>query len=524
MPRFRVVTKHQISGWRFLLRRTEHALVRRDVSMVDDPQRGRSTALSIGIVLAVLVVAGAAILSFLKPAEHVGKSKIVADKDSGALFVRLNDRLYPALNLTSARLITGSAANPAEVSHDEIAGFPRGPWVGIPGAPGMMNDTGGDDSSWAVCDTARSGAAAPVDSATGLPVADSGVLTTVLGGPLTVDPATGSGARAVRELGAGEARLLRHDGNTWLVYADQDERVVRAAIALTNSAVTLALGIDSAAPVIEASKGLIDAIPEAPPLRVPEVPGAGAVAVLSGGISAIVGSVVTMSTPGRDASYYLVSESGLVQVGSVLAAMIRNADSRGRVASMTVGPDAVAQNLRPGTWPGTASYPAQPVTLVDPEKYGVTCYHWSHAAAEANSVARILVGRRLPVPVDEQKQVVPLVTAPTSHGATADTAYMTHSTGRFVQVTGSDPASPLHESLYWISDSGIRYGINVTPGEKSDRTLKSLGLTTPVPAPWNVVSLFAVGPVLSEQDARVQHDGIAPDKAAVGLPEKSGRR
>ncbi len=519
MARFRVVTKHQISGWRFLLRRIEHALVRRDASMVDDPQRGRTTALSLGIALVCVVVAGSAVLAFLKPAKQVGQSNIVSDKDSGALFVRVDNRLYPALNLSSARLITGSAANPVPVSREQLAKYPRGPWVGIPGAPDVMSDTGGRDSSWTVCDTARIGAAAPVDQRTGLPTATAGVHTTVISGPLIVEP---GGEGAVRELGPDQARLLRQDNQNWLVYADGDHGVVRAAIDLSDSAVTLALGIDATATVAEASKGLIAAIPEVPPLRVPDVPGAGQPAVLNGGISAPVGSVVTVANPGRPASYYLVSQSGLVQVSSVLAAMIRNANSRGAVASMTVGPDAVAQNLRPGSWPGATTFPSRPVTLTDPEKFGVSCLHWSRGAGDANAVTRLLIGRQLPLPLAEQGRVVPLITAPTSNGATADTAYLAGSSGRFVQITGSDPNSPLRESLFWISDSGVRYGINVTPGTSGDRTVPALGLQAPVPAPWSIVSLFAVGPTLSEKDARVQHDGVAPDKAAVGLPEKSG--
>ncbi|NKY87243.1 type VII secretion protein EccB [Nocardia veterana] len=516
MARFRVVTKHQISGWRFLLRRIEHALVRRDASMIDDPQRGRSTALSIGIALACVLVAGAAVMAFFKPAKQVGQSDIIADKDSGALFVRLGERLYPALNLTSARLITGSAKNPVQVSRDELARYPRGPWVGIPGAPGVIADSGERDSSWTVCDTARIGAAAPVSPATGLPIAANGAETTVIGGPLTTD------GDSIRDLADDEARLLRQDGHTWLVYADRDRRVVRASINMTDSAVMLALGLDATAPTVPASKGLIDAIPEVPPLQVPEVPGAGMTSALSGGISAPVGSVVTVSNPGRGASYYLVSQNGLVQVSPVVAAIIRNADSRGTVASMTVGPDAVAQNLRPGDWPGTASYPTRPLRLVDPEKAGVTCYQWSKGQADANAVTHMLVGRQLPLPAEQQAQVVPLVTAPSSHGATADAVYMPRNTGRFVQITGDDPGSPLRESLYWISDSGVRYGIGSAPGEKTNPNAKALGLSSPVVAPWNIISLFAVGPMLSVQDARVVHDGIAPDRAAVGLPEKAG--
>ncbi|MCC3315287.1 type VII secretion protein EccB [Nocardia africana] len=516
MARFRVVTKHQISGWRFLLRRIEHALVRREVSMIDDPQRGRSTALSIGIALACVVVAGAAVMAFFKPAKQVGNADIVADKNSGALYVKVGGRLYPALNLTSARLISGKAADPVPVSQQELDKYPRGPWVGIPGAPDSMVGSTDRDSSWSVCDTTRTGADAPIDRSTGLPTtAGSAVVTTAIGGPLTVDDDT------THELSGDQARLLRNGSLTWLVYDDRDKGVVRAAIDLRDSAVTLALGIDATMPVPQASRGLIEAIPEMPPLRVPDVPGAGGITTLSSGLSVPVGSVLSVSSPDRPSSYYLASQSGLVQISAVLAAVVRNADSHGTATTMAVGPDVVAANLRPGSWPGTEDYPARAVQLVDPNRYGVTCYHWSRGGRDPNASTQLLYGRRLPLTAEQQSRIVGLVTAPASHGATADTAYLPGGTGRFVQVTGANPASPLRESLYWISDSGVRYGIDVAPDGNGDQTLAALGLRAPLPAPWSVVSLFAVGPALSQRDARIQHDGIPSDKSAVGLPQQS---
>ncbi|WP_280441588.1 type VII secretion protein EccB [Nocardia brasiliensis] len=513
MARFRVVTKHQVSGWRFLLRRIEHALVRRDPSMMDDPQRGRSTALSIGIALACVIVAGAAVLGFFKPAKKIANSKIVAESDTGALFVRVGDRMFPALNLTSARLVIGSPDNPVRVSRSELAKFPRGPWVGIPGAPGSIADSTDRNSLWTVCDTAKVGAAAPVSPTTGLPtVTLSPVRTTAIGGPLTMD------GNAVRGLARDEARLLRDSATTWLVYVDPQKGVVRASIDLGDSAVVLALGIDPTATVVSVSKGLIGAIPEVPAIRVPAIPGAGETITLRSGPSAPVGSVLTVSTPDRGSSYYVVSQSGVVQVNSVLAAMLRNADSHGSASSRIVGPDVIAANLRPGSWPGTEAFPADPVRLVDPARFGVTCYHWSRTGADQNAVTELLVGRQLPLTAEEQSHAVDSVTAPISRGGTADSAYMPRTTGRFVQVTGADPASPRRESLYWISDSGVRYGIVAEQNPNGvDQTLTALGLRTPVPAPWSIVSLFAVGPTLSQRDAKVVHDGIPSNKLVAGL-------
>ncbi|MEV0032752.1 type VII secretion protein EccB [Nocardia sp. NPDC050793] len=512
MARFRVVTKHQISGWRFLQRRIEHALVRRDVSMRDDPQQGRSTALMIGLALACVGVVGAAVLAFFKPAKLVGNARIVSEKDSGALYVRLGGRLHPALNLTSARLIVGAAENPVRVSREELAKYPRGPWVGIPGAPGQIVDSGDRDSSWTVCDQAKPGA--PLDPATGLPSAAlSPVRTTVIGGPLVVDGAT------VGELTGAAARLLRDDTTTWLVYRDSERGVVRASVSLGNSAVTMALGIDSTAPVLAVSKGFINAIPEAPPLRVPDVPGAGEPVTLASGPEVAVGSVLTVPAIDidRGAAYYLVSRSGVVRISSVVAAMVRNASSQGTVSARTVGPDVIAANLRSGTWPGTASFPTDPIRLVDPVRIGVTCYRWARGSGDSASATVLLAGSRLPLPETALTQTVSLVTAPASRGATADAVYLPRNTGRFVQVTGTEPDSPRRESLFWISDSGVRYGIDANPAERSDPTLTALNLRNPVVAPWSIVSLFAVGPTLSQRDARIQHDGIPVNGSARGL-------
>jgi type VII secretion protein EccB len=516
MARFRVVSKHQVSGWRFLLNRIEHALVRRDASMVDDPGRGRSMALLVGVALACVCVAGAAVLGFFKPAKVVGDSKIVADQDTGALYVNLSGRLFPALNLTSARLIAGSPDRPVRVPPEELANYPRGPWVGIPGAPGRMVGTTDRDSDWAACDSAQTGKAGPLDPSTGLPSAAlSPVRTTAIGGPLTID------GDSVRELAADEARLVRRDGADWLVYRSENNGIVRATIDLKETPVVLALGIDTTAPVMPVSEGLLNAIPEAPALTVPQIPGDGSEVTLTSGGTARIGAVQTVASPGRPASYYLVTQQGLVQVSPVLAAMIRNADVQGTAASATVSPSVAAANLRPNARPVAPTFPTSPVELVDPAANPTTCFTWAREGDESIARTTILVGKQLPLARDEQARVVYLASASPTDARDADEVYLPTTTGRFVQVTGTEPGSRLQESLWWISDSGVRYGIDVPPGDSGpDQTLAALGIGSPVPAPWSIVKLFAPGPTLSQRDAKVQHDGIAPGNVVAPLPEQ----
>lgn len=68
----RLTTKVQVSGWRFLLRRLEHAIVRRDTRMFDDPLQFYSRSIALGIVVAVLILAGAALLAYFKPQGKLG--------------------------------------------------------------------------------------------------------------------------------------------------------------------------------------------------------------------------------------------------------------------------------------------------------------------------------------------------------------------------------------------------------------------------------------------------------------------
>lgn len=85
----------QVSGYRFLMRRMAHALVRGDVRMLDDPLRAQSLSLAAGCVLAAIAVAGCVILAFLQPRGNVGDAAVVMARESGALYVRIGDTMHP---------------------------------------------------------------------------------------------------------------------------------------------------------------------------------------------------------------------------------------------------------------------------------------------------------------------------------------------------------------------------------------------------------------------------------------------
>ena len=145
--------RDQNSGHLFYNRRLRAAITRFSVRMKHD-DRKQQAAVALSIVLVLIGVGWMALLHVMKPAGLVGESAIIGDRDTGAVYAKINGRLYPALNLTSARLAVGNATAPAWVKASEIAKYPTGPMIGIPGVPDSLPITSSAVSAWSVCDTA----------------------------------------------------------------------------------------------------------------------------------------------------------------------------------------------------------------------------------------------------------------------------------------------------------------------------------------------------------------------------------
>ena len=98
-------------------------------------------------------------------------------------------------------------------------------------------------------------------------------------------------------------------------------------------------------------------------------------------------------------------------------------------------------------------------------------------------------------------------------GTTADRVVLTPGRGYLVQTVGQDgggaSTQPVGGANFWLSDTGVRYGLD-TDGDQ--KTIAALGLTPPpLPIPWSMLSQFAEGPTLSRTDALLAHDGLAAD-------------
>jgi len=463
--------------------------------------------------LAVVVCVGSVVFSLFSPGGLVKDAKIVADKDSGALYVRIGERLDPVTNLTSARLIVGQPDSPVKANSSEINKYPRGSLVGIPGAPVDIRDTDDPSSIWTVCDSTLTGSAVPLDPVSGLPTtATSPVTTTVIGGSLT------EGGDSI-VLSGSKARLVGFKGKTWLIYPRPDGVVVRSAVDIKNSIVADALGLSTEDLVLPISSGMFNAVPSEPPLVAPVIAEVGSRPPYANNLPLTVGTILKVQELSGETTYYAAAADGVQQVSLTAATMIRAANPQVSTEPVAVSPDQLAALPKSGSL-RVDFYPEKPVTLVDADTDPVTCWSWSHSGSDPTSHTEVLVGRTLPLTPTQIRALVPLVSAPTSEGMTADQVYMPPTTGRFVQSTGAQPDSRLRESYFWVADNGVRFGLDTSDKARGDVTLAALALHHPVPAPWVVISLFAPGATLSQRDALIRHDGVPSDPVVAGLDPK----
>lgn len=477
-------TRLQVSGHMFMARRAVLAMTRRRVRMETEPGRRQSMAVLAGVTLTAVLCLGALFWSFVRPASSAGTSRIVADQNSGALYVRVGEKLYPALNLASARLIAGEPATPDRVRRSEIDSRPRGALVGIPGAPQEMSPVSPARSSWLVCDeiTKAFGAGAPE--------------------PVAVTVIDGQPDLGVRRhvLGAEEALVRRYGDQVWLIRDGRRSLINRGA-----RAVLLALGVgeDALASARPMSRALLDAVPVGPELSVPVIPAAGSAARFADAPGP-VGAVVATPQVGGQTAYSVVLADGIQPISPVVAQVLQNAGASAPVVAGTVlAKLPVVKSL------DLSAFPVSPVHLVDSALNSVACWQWQRVVGESAASTALIAGASIPVAEAHVDQVVELVKGPES-AVQADRVFFGPGFANYVVSTGNSVSSATAESLWWVSESGVRFGIS-----REDDTLRALGLDPksfgPSPAPWLVVRLLAQGPVLSRADALVRHNSLPVD-------------
>lgn len=464
----RLTTKVQVSGWRFLLSRVEHAIVRRDTRMFDDPLRFYSRSTIIGIAISILILVGSGALAFFKPqGGDVGGDSIVADSTTHQLYVDIAGKLHPVYNLTSARLVTGSMAEPAEVGSAELAKRPKGQWVGIPGAPYSTEVSAANSSQWGLCDTVRN----PDSNTPRVQIA-------VVAMPMTADSSVGP-------LNSGQALLASYEGQDWIITAEGRRAVDRADRALVSS-----VGIPVDAIAVPVSEAVFNALPDNGPLRLPFIPGAGLPNSIGLPPELVIGSVFQTYRPSGPV-YHVVLADGIATINATTAAALRATQSYGLVELPSVEASVIVPLVERVYG---SPLPAEPLELISREDMPTLCWKWERVTGDQAPETTILVGRYLPVSADYRNSGISQI-----QGG----AMVYIDGGKYVQLQSPDPR--YGEALYYIDPQGVRYGLPDVD------TADSLGLTSPSTAPWEVIRLLVDGPVLSREAALLEHDTLPSD-------------
>ncbi|MBS9535050.1 type VII secretion protein EccB [Mycobacterium sp. M1] len=486
--------RDQNSGHLFYNRRLRAATTRFSVRMKHD-DRKQTAAIVLSVVLVGIGMGWMMLLNVLRPAGIVRASAIVGDRDSGAIYARIDGRLYPALNMTSARLAVGSAESPTWVRSVEVAKYPTGPFIGIPGAPAAFAAETAAPSAWAVCDTA------------GPPRRTDPPLVTAIAGPLS------RGGRAA-PLPDGAAVLTRFGGATYVVWGDR-----RSEVDPADRAVTLSLGIDPGrTSPVPLSRALFDALPSTEPLRVPVIPLAGSESALLAG--ARVGTVLETRTAGGGSQFYVLLADGVQKVSGFVADLIRSTNSFGAVAPRVVSPDTLVSIPEFSSLP-VDYYPTGRLRFVDTAANPTTCLGWEKAPTDPRARIMVFSGRGLPVTPGTDNRIVRLVRddrGPDS--VVADQVLVLPGATNFVAATSARADAGSREALFWVSPSGVRFGIAA-----EDATLHALGLDpgTARQAPWPLLRTFAAGPELSRPAALLARDTLPASGAVLPVrPNSSG--
>ena len=490
--------RDQNSGHLFYNRRLRAAITRFSVRMKHD-DRKQQAAVALSIVLVLIGMGWMALLHVMKPAGLVGQSAIIGDRDTGVVYAKLNGRLYPALNLTSARLAVGNAGTPTWVKASEIAKYPTGPMIGIPSAPDSLPITSSAASAWSICDTSTSSGAIRGGGTTP-------VVTSIAG---QLSPGGRSAA-----MGPAQAILATHKGETYVIWRGSGYQ--RSRIDPNDRSVTFNLGIDPGVTYpIEISNALFDAMPSTEPLVLPAIPDRGKPSQWLPGST--VGSVLeTRDANGTVTGFYVLLPGGVQKITDFVADLLRTADSQASPTPSLVPPDKLIQ-IPVVDVLNVDYYPSGKLEFVDTSANPVTCVGWEKQSGDPQARITFFTGRGLPVPMSMEDRLVHLVRDDRDpNSAEAQQTLVLPGAANFVTTTSGVAKADSRESLYWLSPQGVRYGI-----QSDQRTLQALGLDPrfAVQAPWPMVRTFATGPAISRDAALVARDALAGGGPVAPIPD-----
>ncbi len=486
--------RDQIQAYQFLRRRIVSAVLVGDANHADSPTRLQIRSLVTGFVVMILLLAGFGVYGVLRPGSSTAWSSgdvIIEEKGTGALFVLLDDgdgqaRLHPVLNYASARLVTGTGELVRQ-SASSLDAAPRGPMVGIPGAPDSLPEADRlTDADWMSCSSLTdpaSGALAHATLLTGRPVGSA---------PPTVAVAPGEVVLATD----GSRTFLVTQGMRFDIATAHVEQILRA------------LGLDTA-PRLAVATAWLTALPAGPALDFPSVDGRGELSSVGPFPESRVGQVYTEDAAVVEVPrFFLLERDGLAQI-SPLQSMVALADPEIRTSYPGSTPAPVVlsvtdiSNLPQSARDRAADhYPADlafrsAVTSSDAGQHLCAvpaADRFGPDGAWAFSLA-VVAGDPLPVGTNAMRALG-------DEGGGATVVGTRSGTGALVRSASME--SHVNGPVFLVTDQGLRFAIPTTEDESS--ALERLGYADVVPqlVPDRFLALLPEGPALDPVTAALR--------------------
>lgn len=512
-------TKSQVQAYKFVIRRMESALARKDAVMLHDPLGSHKRATIAGVILAGVGVIGFLVWGLFGGQGSVPKpGSVVIAKESGSVYVVTSDdeakkRLIPMLNMASAKLLVmakggggqGQAIKPTVVQQSALAQVPRGPKTGMPNAPeflpGAKNRA---EPSWAICDVGQLNSRLSAEQAE----SSAKVTTTVLGG-------TGKHGHELRmdqslyvKERSSDKRYLIYRVNELPGQGREHVRTVKAQVNTGSEAVMEMFGLQDEVPRT-ISTNMLNAIPEVGFLTAPKLPEAGAPSYMRSGDYQL-GDVVRRTVPGpQPDEYFVLLPEGKQKVSQGAAAVIHasrysSQDIPNATGALTQAPYAENSLLRVGHFPTAVP---SPVSFRD---FDTSCLSWTSEFGNHHVTVTLSDGSpsdKAPVKLAQYDGTGPRV----------DHFYMPP--GKAAVVRGTTSESGNSGPIYLVSDRGVKFGI------KDVATAQGLGVihrgSDIQDAPPAVLSALPSGAYLDPAQASFVYDTIPlKEDAGVNRPPK----
>jgi type VII secretion protein EccB len=504
-------TKSQVQAYRFVLRRMESALVRKDPVMLHDPMRSHQRATVVGAIVGVIGLVVFVLIGVFSPAPPVPANGIVIAQPSGTMYVVSQNphELIPVFNLASARLLLAAASNqqqqggtttkaaptvvkPVIVSDSQLSSMPMGRMTGIQGGPTVLPNPGQKPIDWAVCDKIPRDVNALNQTGHNTPQ------TTVLVG----QPNIGA------NLNVGQALLVSNDGGKtlYLVYGhastpnNPDDSAVKALIDSADRAVLGGLEIADPTKYRVVSTAVLNAIPTVGQIRNPAagLNTAGPVPPALAGLT--IGQSFSVQAIGQPLLYYIVVPGGKQKVSETTAQIARHENSAGAVNIPQITPTAAdsVPNVDNGLLVDTKDYPDGVPPVINADAKPVMCLGWRADYTDPQkplSKTRVTVDFDLNMPPDSAvpgSHMQPVQIGQGTSAGKINSFFMDPRIGGVAIRSASGAKEFASGPIYVIDPRGVAFSVPDVYTAQVLGVADSSASGVP-PAPASIVSLLPLG-------------------------------